>query len=89
MTGLLSLPDEVIELIGVQVLSNSNFDLRAWCQVTRTCKRLWGMQIPESASEWTVDPDEGYVDIRGESKATDKLLAQCNLHAQVSHAMLT
>ena len=85
MVGLLSLPDEVIELIGVQVLRNSHFDLRDWCQVTRTCKRLWGMQIPGSATEWGLDLDEEYEDIRGESKGTTKLLAQCNLHA---HAVM-
>ena len=63
MVGLLSLPDDVIELVGKQVIYRQG--LRAWCQLTSTCKCLWGMQLPRSAQSWSVSPD---VDIKGESK---------------------
>ena len=37
-----------------------------WCQVTSTCKQLWGMQVPGSASEWELNQS---VSSEGESKA--------------------
>ena len=56
MMGLLSLPDEVIELVGMHFLEPG---LRQWCQVTTTCKRLWDMQLPESSFDWVVDLADG------------------------------
>lgn len=67
MTGLLSLPDEVIELIGKEVLSSRQIGLRNWCKLTSTCKRLWDMQLPGSTIHRSLDLNK---DIEGESKAT-------------------
>ena len=49
MEGLLSLPNDVIELVGEHVIGTNRAGLREWCRVTSTCKRLWHMQLPESA----------------------------------------
>ena len=72
MVGLLSLPDELLEAVGTQVIGCDKAGLREWCRVTSTCKQLWDMQLPGSASQWSMDL-EG--DIEGESKAADALLA--------------
>ena len=65
MIGLLSLPDELIELVGKAVIDSRQAGLREWCRVTSTCKRLWAMQLPESISEWSLDLDD---ELGGESK---------------------
>ena len=75
MTGFLSLPDEVVELIGKRVVDR--YDLSAWCRVTSTCKRLWGMQLPGSASSWTLCID----DIGSESVSMLCCLLDATIHA--------
>ena len=66
MSEFLSLPDEVIELVGRYIIDDWWGDgLRKWCHLTTTCKRLWHMQLPESSREWLVDVDNG---MRGESE---------------------
>ena len=65
MAGLLSLPDEVIEVVGKHVIGRLREGLKKWCQVTTTCTRLWEMQLPGSASEWWMSPD---FDLSGKSK---------------------
>ena len=67
MVGLLSLPDELIELVGQQAMCDQEDGLRKWCQLTSTCKRLWDMQLPGSASEWCIDLNAG---IEGQSKVS-------------------
>ncbi len=68
MAGFLSLPDELIELVGRQAIKTCSYaGLRQWCQMTSTCKRLWAMQLPGSAERWCVDLDDG---MEGESKST-------------------
>ena len=37
------LPDEILETIAIQ---SSGQDLRAWCRLATTCKRLWTLQLP-------------------------------------------
>ena len=51
MVDFLSLRDEVIELVGNEVMSGREAGLRMWCRATSTCKRLWDMQLPSSAIE--------------------------------------
>ena len=58
MAGFLALPNEVIELTGMRVIRRRN-GIRKWCRLTTTCKRLWDMQLPGSASEWSVDLNVG------------------------------
>ena len=64
MVNFLSLPDEVIELIGKHVIKRHD-GLKAWCRLTSTCKRLWSAQLPGSAYSWSIEPD---VDIERKSK---------------------
>ena len=66
MEGFLSLPNEVIELIGKQVIGSPQLGagLQAWCHLTTTCKRLYAMQLPGSAFEWSIELD---FDPEGES----------------------
>ena len=65
MVGLLSLPDEVIELVGKQVIRWHGDGVRAWCRVTSTCKYLWDMRLPDSAVAWSMDLDKS---IKGKSE---------------------
>ena len=74
MMGFLSLPDEIFELVGKRVIGSTKAGLRDWCRVTSTCKRLWGMKLPESHLSWSVDLDD---DIEGQSKATFHCHTQC------------
>ena len=65
MVGILSLPDELIELVGRQVINSQHNGVRTWCRVSSTCKRLWDMQLPGSAIYWSMDLE---LSIEGESK---------------------
>ena len=82
MVGLLSLPDEVVELVGKHVIKRHD-GLKAWCRLTSTCKRLWGAQLPGSAYSWSIKPD---VDIEGKSKASALSLALCKVPLSLSLA---
>ncbi len=75
MAGFLSLPDELIERVGEQVIRSYDIglSLRAWCRVTCTCKRLWEMQLPGSAVGWDM---KLYNVSEGESKVLSMWLAQ-------------
>lgn len=76
MAGLLSLTNDLIELVGKHVIRNPDAGLEAWCLVTSTCKRLWDMQLPGSSSEWLLDME---YDFQGESKTNSAQLAQGNV----------
>ena len=65
MPRFLSLPVELIERVGEQVISRQQAGLKTWCKVASTCKRLWRMQLPESAATWAMDID---VNVKGMSK---------------------
>ena len=67
MASLLSLPDELLEAVGTQVISRDKAGLREWCRVTSTCKRLWDMELQDSASKWSLYHGG---DIEGESKVS-------------------
>ena len=84
MMSLVLLPDELVEAVGKHVLHRHG--LRAWCRVTSTCKRLWGMQLPGSADGWSVRSSD---DIEGESKVSALSLAQCNLPCTYHRACVT
>ena len=64
MVGFISLPEEVIELVGEHVIRGHG--LKAWCRATSTCKRLWGMPLPGSTYRWCLKAN---IHMRGESKA--------------------
>ena len=81
MMGFLSLPDEIVELVGEQVINRHG--VKAWCRVASTCTRLWGMQLPDSADSWAIEPD---VDIEGESKVSILLRAQHLRQTQIYEA---
>ena len=77
MIGLLSLSNDLIELVGKEIIvDEEDSGLEAWCRVTTTCKRLWDMQLPESSSEWLLEMND---DIRSESKIRQLQLAQGNV----------
>lgn len=40
MASFLSLPDELIELVGIAAEEHAG--IKAWCRLTSTCRRLWG-----------------------------------------------
>lgn len=73
MEGFLSLPQEVIDLVGKQVISGREprepeaDGIRDWCRLASTCKELWSMQLPTSALRWSLHLD---IRLKGESKAT-------------------
>ena len=46
MASILSLPDELIELLGVA--TERHVGIKAWCRLTRTCRRLLKLQLPDS-----------------------------------------
>ena len=46
MASILSLPDELIELLGTA--TERHVGIEAWCRLTSTCRRLWRLQLPES-----------------------------------------
>ena len=76
MIGLLSLTNDLIELVGKQVIEDPGAGLETWCRMTSTCQRLWAMQLPDSSSEWHLHMDD---DIRGKSKMKQAHLAQGDL----------
>ena len=84
MVGFLSLPDEVIELVGEQVTGSQKEGLRDWCRVTSTCTRLWAMQLPGSASVWSVRLCS---DNEGKFKVTFRSRTQCKLRCLYTNSM--
>ena len=46
MASILSMPDELIELVGVA--TERHVGIKAWCRLTSACRRLWRMQLPDS-----------------------------------------
>lgn len=62
MADLLSLPSVLIELVVKQIIRTQEIGLRDWCRAASTCKRLWSMQLPGEAIEWSVNLD---IDIQG------------------------
>ncbi len=65
MSGLLSLPNVLIELVVEHVIGAEQLGLKDWCRAASTCKRLRGMQLPDIATAWCVNLDS---DIKGESE---------------------
>lgn len=55
MASILSLPDEVIDIIGH--FTEWHVGIKAWCRLTSTCKRLWRMQLPRSRRGWEFDSE--------------------------------
>ena len=52
MASILSLPDELIERIGTAAEKRAGF--KAWCRLTSTCRRLWGLQLPQARRGWSL-----------------------------------
>ena len=52
MVNLLSLPDEVIDIIGIA--TERRVGIQAWCRLTSTCRRLWRLQLPQSRCGWKI-----------------------------------
>ena len=52
MASILSLPDELIELIGIAAEEHAG--VRAWCRLASTCRRLWGLQLPQARRGWSL-----------------------------------
>ena len=67
MVSFLSMPDDVIKLVGKRIIGSRHAGLREWCRVTSTCKRLWTMQLPDAAFAWSVESKTGMI---GKSKMT-------------------
>ena len=44
MTGLASLPDEVVEDIAIRISNREGFE--SWCRVASTSPRLWNVKLP-------------------------------------------
>lgn len=68
MASILSLPDELIEIIGTHVMRATfrepeDMAVVAWCRLTSTCRRLWSLQLPQSHRGMTypvrLDMDKG------------------------------
>ncbi len=49
---LAELPVLVLDAIASQCIGE---DLRAWCRLATTCKRLWTLQLPSSMHDKTID----------------------------------
>ncbi len=52
MASILSLPDELIELLGIATERHAG--IKAWCGLTSTCRRLWRLQLPDSHQGVTI-----------------------------------
>ncbi len=52
MASLLSLPDEVIDIIGIATERWAG--IKAWCRLTSACRRLWRLQLPQSRHGWAI-----------------------------------
>ena len=52
MASLLSLPDEIIDIIGT--VTERHVGIKAWCMLTSTCRRLWRLQLPQSRRGWAI-----------------------------------
>lgn len=46
MASILSLPDELIELLGI--VTKRHVGIKAWCRLTSTCRHLSRLQLPGS-----------------------------------------
>ena len=55
MANLLSLPDEVIDIIGIA--TKERVGIEAWCRLASTCRRLWRLQLPESSRGCEIPPE--------------------------------
>ncbi len=53
---LVELPDVALDAIAAQSVGQ---DVRAWCRLATTCKRLWTLQLPSSLHGHTIhiNPD--------------------------------
>ncbi|CAL5225585.1 g8431 [Coccomyxa viridis] len=76
MGDLLSLPDELIEIVGKHAIGTDQAGLREWCRATSTCTRLWKMDLPGSASSCHLDLDN---DIRGAPWVMERIQTVRNL----------
>ena len=54
--SLLSLADDIFELIAVHALKDTG-DIKQWCIFVCACKRLWGLPLPLLASTCTLRYD--------------------------------
>ena len=64
MASILSLPDEVLEMLGE--MTEQHQGIKAWCRLTSTCRRLWMLQLPYSYRGCTLSSDyEDGIDIEG------------------------
>ncbi len=55
MASLLSLPDEVIDIIGIA--TERRLGIKTWCRLTSTCRHLRTMQLPQSRDGWAIPWD--------------------------------
>ena len=55
MASILSLPDEVLEIIGKK--TEQHLGIKAWCRLTSTCRHLWMLQLPHSCRGYVLSSD--------------------------------
>ena len=53
MLNILSLPDEVLQLVARRVLKKRKGE-RKWCRLASTCTRLWRLQLTPQEHTWEV-----------------------------------
>ena len=58
MASILSLPDEVLEIIGWH--TEQHVSSKAWCMLMSSCKRLWTLQLPYSCHGCSLTNDDGF-----------------------------
>ena len=57
-TGIVSLPDEVLQLVAQQTIG-THLGIRRWCKLASLCKRLWDLQLLPTKVTCSITCDQG------------------------------